>query len=267
MVWNLALSPGFTGVIPIFYFLALYLMATAYALLYRALRGDGMWKRDDRRHVLLRILRASDLLGDPAYPRRGLGHACRGRARAGGAPRCHGGRGRFGGGPRRCGSGDVRRRRGHMNDIVLSVTAGIISGAGAAWMVGRRESKRDRAALEGAARVVAGAAVAGAAAAMASAVVASPPAVAAPAARPPEQRTRRHTRAAQAAPGTSDADDGARHRRRGHVDGARGHPGGGVRARVPGRRGAPEEATGGARCCPRTSRRSARSRRSTARSR
>jgi hyaluronan synthase len=44
MVWNLAAAPGLTGVIPIFYFLALYMMATAYALLYRALRGDGMWR-------------------------------------------------------------------------------------------------------------------------------------------------------------------------------------------------------------------------------
>ena len=44
MVWNVGVAPGLTGVIPIFYMLALYLMATAYALLYRALRGDGMWR-------------------------------------------------------------------------------------------------------------------------------------------------------------------------------------------------------------------------------
>jgi hyaluronan synthase len=44
MLWNLAISPGLTGLIPVFYLLALYLMSTAYALLYRALRGDGMWR-------------------------------------------------------------------------------------------------------------------------------------------------------------------------------------------------------------------------------
>jgi hyaluronan synthase len=44
MVLNLVVAPGLTGMFPIFYLLALYLMSTAYALLYRALRGDGMWR-------------------------------------------------------------------------------------------------------------------------------------------------------------------------------------------------------------------------------
>jgi hyaluronan synthase len=44
MVINLTFAPGLTGVLPIFYLLALYMMSTAYALLYRALRGDGMWR-------------------------------------------------------------------------------------------------------------------------------------------------------------------------------------------------------------------------------
>jgi hyaluronan synthase len=44
MLFNLTVAPGLTGVFPVFYLLALYMMSTAYALLYRALRGDGMWR-------------------------------------------------------------------------------------------------------------------------------------------------------------------------------------------------------------------------------
>lgn len=44
MVFNLLIYPSITGTFPIFYLLALYMMSSAYALLYRALRGDGMWR-------------------------------------------------------------------------------------------------------------------------------------------------------------------------------------------------------------------------------
>jgi hyaluronan synthase len=43
VLWNLAAQPTFHGVSPTFYMLCLYLMSLAYALLYRALREDGIW--------------------------------------------------------------------------------------------------------------------------------------------------------------------------------------------------------------------------------
>ena len=42
--WNLVVQPLDQGILPSFYLLCLYLMSILYALMYRALRGDGIWK-------------------------------------------------------------------------------------------------------------------------------------------------------------------------------------------------------------------------------
>jgi len=42
--YNVLLAPAILGITPIFYLLCLYLLSLAYALTYRALRSDGMWK-------------------------------------------------------------------------------------------------------------------------------------------------------------------------------------------------------------------------------
>jgi hyaluronan synthase len=44
LLWNLVLLPATTLVWPVVYLLALYLMSTAYALMHRAHRADGVWK-------------------------------------------------------------------------------------------------------------------------------------------------------------------------------------------------------------------------------
>jgi hyaluronan synthase len=44
VIWNLVLQPFGQGIVPTFYVLCLYLMSILYALMYRALRGDGIWK-------------------------------------------------------------------------------------------------------------------------------------------------------------------------------------------------------------------------------
>jgi hyaluronan synthase len=44
VVWNIVVQPFATGVQPAFYVLCLYMMSMAYALLYRSLRADGVWK-------------------------------------------------------------------------------------------------------------------------------------------------------------------------------------------------------------------------------
>jgi hyaluronan synthase len=44
MVFNLVWQPAVNGIAPFFYLLCLYMMSMAYALTYRALRADGVWK-------------------------------------------------------------------------------------------------------------------------------------------------------------------------------------------------------------------------------
>jgi hyaluronan synthase len=44
LLWNVGLQPAFNDVSPFFYVLCLYLMSIIYALLYRALRVDGIWR-------------------------------------------------------------------------------------------------------------------------------------------------------------------------------------------------------------------------------
>jgi hyaluronan synthase len=44
VLWNVAAQPLRTGVSPFFYLLCLYLMSIIYALLYRSLRVDGIWR-------------------------------------------------------------------------------------------------------------------------------------------------------------------------------------------------------------------------------
>jgi hyaluronan synthase len=44
VIWNLAFEPTRNGLVPTFYLLCLYLMSILYALMYRALRADGIWK-------------------------------------------------------------------------------------------------------------------------------------------------------------------------------------------------------------------------------
>jgi hyaluronan synthase len=44
LLWNVGLQPAFNDVSPFFYLLCVYLMSIIYALLYRALRVDGIWR-------------------------------------------------------------------------------------------------------------------------------------------------------------------------------------------------------------------------------
>jgi hyaluronan synthase len=44
VVWNVVIQPLRIDLLPTFYLLCLYLMSISYALMYRALRSDGLWK-------------------------------------------------------------------------------------------------------------------------------------------------------------------------------------------------------------------------------
>ena len=123
MIWNLAIAPGFSGVIPIFYFLALYMMATALRTALPRAAGRRHVAGDDRSDLLLRDVRAADLLGDPPHPRRRVGDAGRCRGRPGGAAGGHERTALRAGADRRGGS-DVRSSLLNPDGRVTAAAAG-----------------------------------------------------------------------------------------------------------------------------------------------